>query len=120
MWILPSIFVAYHPFSTHGGEGWHCVRSCGSWLFSMFLWPACPYHSDAHSVWGNANSGTFPLPSSGIFCGKLLHVSFSIRALGHSMWFQDIGPPLSGKMTDGYSASETNHCSMLTPPFFVF
>jgi hypothetical protein len=59
-------------------------------------------------------------PVESFFRGKLLHVSFSIRGLGRSTWFQDIGPPLSGKMTDGYSASETNRCSMLTPLFFMF
>ena len=81
----------------------------------MFLWPLCPHDSDAYDgrsilARGDANNGTFPLSSSGIFRGKLLHESFSTRALGGSTRFQDIAPPLSGGATDDHCVFETNRC----------
>jgi hypothetical protein len=81
----------------------------------MFLWPVSPHDSDAydaHSILarGDANNGTFPLPSNGIFRGKLLHESFSTRVLGRSTWFQDVAPPLSGEATEDHYVFETNRC----------
>jgi hypothetical protein len=99
----------------------------GMLCLHIFVWPAAPQDSDAYDthsilVWGDANNSTHPLSSTGIFYGKLLHESFSFRALGNSM---SLNPYLAGHQTVTVCLKPTivtEHSlgPMLWPPCFMF